>query len=62
MLAVLSPELRSELHNALIKLDSERISATILQVAVYDATLCEALSQLADNFDYPVIRKAVQTN
>jgi PAS domain S-box-containing protein len=54
--------LRQELHNALISLDSEYISAVIQQVATHDAKLHKTLSHLAGNFDYPAILKALQAN
>ncbi|MDD5268061.1 MAG: PAS domain S-box protein [Methylococcales bacterium] len=62
MLAVLPPELRSELHDALESLESERIAAAIEQVASYDSKLHKTLSRLADNFDYPAILRALQMN
>ncbi len=62
MLAVLPPELRRELHDALESLDGERITAVIRQVKSIDSMLHKALSQLAENFDYPSILKALQTN
>jgi CheY-like chemotaxis protein len=62
ILSVLSPELRSELQDALISLDSERISAIVQQIATHDAALYKTLSRLVDNFDYQAILKALQTN
>jgi CheY-like chemotaxis protein len=62
MLAVLPPELRRELHDALESLEDERITAVIGQVASYDSTLHKTLSRLAGNFDYPAILEALQTN
>jgi hypothetical protein len=62
MLAVLPPELRHELHDAVESLEGERISAVIGQVASYDSTLHKTLSHLAGNFDYPAILKSLQTN
>jgi signal transduction histidine kinase/CheY-like chemotaxis protein len=61
MLSVLSPELRCELRDALISLDSERIGAIVQQIATHDATLNKTLSRLVDNFDYLAILKALQT-
>ncbi|MDO8207299.1 MAG: hypothetical protein Q7T38_05695, partial [Gallionella sp.] len=61
MLAVLPAELRSELHDALISLEDERIAAAIGQVASLDPTLHRTISHLAKNFDYPAILKALQS-
>lgn len=60
MLAVLTPELRLELRDALVSLVGERISAVIGQVASHDSKLHKTLLHLAENFDYPVILKALQ--
>jgi signal transduction histidine kinase/ActR/RegA family two-component response regulator len=60
MLAVLPPDLRLELREALECLDAERISAVIQRVSSYDANLCKTLSHLADNFNYPDILKSLQ--
>ncbi len=60
MLEALPADLRSELHDALESLEGERISAAIRQVS--DEKLQKALSQLAGNFDYPSILKALQMN
>jgi uncharacterized damage-inducible protein DinB len=62
MLAVLPQNLRRELHDALESLEDERITAVIGQVAPYDLTLHKTLSHLVENFDYPAILKALQTN
>jgi signal transduction histidine kinase/CheY-like chemotaxis protein/HAMP domain-containing protein len=62
MLAVLPQDLRSELHDALESLESERITAAIQRVAPLDVQLHKLLSQLAGRFDYPAILKALQTN
>jgi CheY-like chemotaxis protein len=62
MLAVLPMDLRSELSNALESLEDERINAAIGQVAAYDSKLHKVLTHLAQNFDYPAILKALQTN
>ncbi|MDD5028601.1 MAG: PAS domain S-box protein [Rhodoferax sp.] len=62
MLAVLPPNLRRELHDVIESLEGERITAAIGQVASFDFKLHKALSRLADNFDYPAILKALQTN
>lgn len=62
MLAVLPPELRGELREALESLEGERIAAVIRQVAPYDSKLHKMLSHLAVNFDYPAILNVLQTN
>ncbi|MDP3618021.1 MAG: ATP-binding protein, partial [Rhodoferax sp.] len=62
MLAVLSPDRRRELHDALENLNAERISAVMAQIASLDSKLHKTLSQLIGNFDYPAILKALQTN
>ncbi|MCK9394920.1 MAG: PAS domain S-box protein [Methylobacter sp.] len=62
MLAVLPQALRRELHDALESLDGERITAVIQQAASHDSKLHKTLSHLAENFDYPSILKALQTN
>lgn len=61
MLMVLPPELRKQLCEALETLETERINAVIQQVANYDPGLQRMLEQLADNFDYPAILKALRT-
>jgi PAS domain S-box-containing protein len=62
MLAVLPPELRDELRESLESLNSERINAGLQKVATHDATLHKTLSHLVDNFNYPLILKALQAN
>jgi PAS domain S-box-containing protein len=62
MLAALPLDLRRELHEALESLEDERIAATMQQVASYDPTLHKTLSRLVENFNYPAILKALQTN
>lgn len=62
MLAVLPEDLRRELRAALKSLESERIAAAIGQVASCDSKLHKTLSHLAENFEYPAILKALQTN
>jgi len=61
-LAVLPQELRRELRDALESLDGERISAVIGQVASHDSKLHKTLSHLAENYDYPTMLNALQTN
>lgn len=62
MLSVLPSKLRSELRDALEILDSKLISTIVKQVGSYDASLHNTLSRLADNFDYPTILNALQTD
>lgn len=57
MLLALPPDLRKELRDALVSLDSDRITQIIHQVRNMDMTLGMALSRLADYFDYPTIIK-----
>lgn len=61
-LSALPRELRSELRAALESLVDDRINAAIGQVAKLDAALYKTLSRLADNFDYPAILQALQTD
>jgi len=62
MLSVVPPELRNKLREALEILETERIHDVIQQVANYDVSLQQRLSQLTDNFDYPAILKALGTD
>ena len=62
MFSVLPKELRSDLEHALISLESERIALVIQQVAAYDLNLQKSLVDLAENYDYSRILKALQTN
>jgi PAS domain S-box-containing protein len=62
MLAALPPDLRRELHEALESLEDERIAAAMQQIASYDPALHKTLSRLVENFNYPAILKALQTN
>ncbi|MBS1212049.1 MAG: response regulator, partial [Proteobacteria bacterium] len=59
MLAALPAALRQELREALVRLDSERITASIQQVGEVDVELASALFLLADNFEYSGILKAL---
>ncbi|HRD49017.1 MAG: response regulator [Candidatus Competibacter sp.] len=59
-LAALPDELRRELADALVALDTGRIDALIGRVAERDAALAKVLRQHADNFDYEVIEEALQ--
>lgn len=60
MLTALPPGLRQQLADAVISLDSQRIGEIIDSIAEYDRPLQAALSQLADNYDYPAILKALK--
>ena len=60
MLARLPSELRIELRDALIRLDSDRIAVTIRQISEIDADLGRLLSCLSENFDYPTILRALR--
>ncbi len=62
MLAVLPPDLRSELRDALESLAGERITTVVGRVAAYDLVLYKTLSRLVGNFDYPAILKVLQMN
>ena len=62
MMAVLPETLRTELRNALESLETDRIARTIQQVGVYDKKLEKTLAQIADNFEYPAIMKALPEN
>jgi PAS domain S-box-containing protein len=57
MLAVLPPEMRNELREALESLKTERIDAALQQISTPEATLHPTLFHLVDNFDYPSILK-----
>ena len=59
MLAALPDAARKELRDALETLDSIRISAAIQRIGEADAELGQALSRLAENFDYPAILNAL---
>ena len=61
MLAELPAAVREQLADAVISLDSQRIADIIDGIAEYDRPLQAALSQLADNYDYPAILKALRT-
>jgi hypothetical protein len=52
-------EQREALRLAVISLDSDRINAIISQITVNEPELGQALSQLANEFDYPSILKAI---
>ncbi|MES9971896.1 MAG: ATP-binding protein [Candidatus Thiodiazotropha sp.] len=59
MLKVLDDSLRSELSEALKRLDREKIAATIRRIEEKDQVLAESLNRLTDNFDYPAIMQAL---
>lgn len=60
MLTVLPLEMRNELGEAFESLETERINAVIQQMANYNPSLQQRLSQLADNFDYSSVLKALR--
>jgi signal transduction histidine kinase/ligand-binding sensor domain-containing protein/CheY-like chemotaxis protein len=60
-LMALSDELRSELSNALISLDRERIAGVIQRVSEQDASLGAMLANYADRLAYSKILKAIQS-
>lgn len=62
MLQGLTPELRAQLAEVLLSLDSDRINALIRGIAQHDAPLGKILTHLADNFDYPAILRALEIN
>lgn len=59
MLAGLPEVLRDELKEAVESLENERIALVIQQIAAHDPQLQRTLIQLADNFDYTAILKAL---
>ncbi len=59
MVARLSPSLRRELEEALRDLDGARIAAAIEQSRAVDAQVGQALSRLADDFDYPTMLRVL---
>ncbi len=59
MLAALPAELCKELKQALESLDSARIASVIQRVNEADETVGQALTRMADDFDYPAILKAL---
>jgi signal transduction histidine kinase len=62
MLAGLPDGLRDDLEHALESLVGERIARVIERVAPYDQTVQKLLTELAANFDYPAILKALHGN
>ena len=62
MLQGLPPALRTELTEALLSLDSDRIDAVIQKIAQSDATLGKVLAHTASNFDYPAILRALEVS
>jgi hypothetical protein len=54
-MAALPEELRERFSQELILLDSERIMATIDEIAKIDATLAVAIRIRAENYNYPAI-------
>lgn len=61
MLALLPYGLRAELRAALESLEEERISIILRKIQDHDPMLHKALSDLAGDFNYPVILNALRT-
>jgi CheY-like chemotaxis protein len=59
MLAALPAALREELKAAAASLEGERIAAAIAKAGGTDTALANSLAQLAENFDYAAILKAL---
>jgi hypothetical protein len=59
MLVALPEPLRRELKEGLVRLDIDQINAVIQQVSEIDAGLARSLSNLAQDFDHPLILKAL---
>ncbi len=60
MLNSLPEALRNEFVEVLESLESKRIEAVIQQVSMHDQELQSKLTQLARNFDYTTILKALK--
>lgn len=58
-LGALDPAQRSALRAALESLEVDRITATIRHIGEQNPSLADALQNLADNFDYPAILRAL---
>ena len=61
MLVALPEALRREFHDALVSLDSGRITMIIGEVGNIDPQLAPLLTRLVENFDYPAILHALET-
>lgn len=61
-LSALPPSIREGLRSALTSLESETISAAIKQVASYDEALYRTLIHYVDDFNYPAILKALESD
>ena len=59
MLAILEEDLRGQLHDAVLTLDSSRIDAVVERIRTVDAPLAKRLSRLTAAFDYPAILDAL---
>jgi signal transduction histidine kinase/CheY-like chemotaxis protein len=62
MLSELPRYMRQELEEALQSLNSERIDEVIQKIGKFDAQLGQLLAQIAGNFDYPAILRALQAH
>jgi PAS domain S-box-containing protein len=60
MLATIPQEARQSLHDALICLDMDRITAAVAELGEIDPTLARVLESLVENFDYPAILRALE--
>ena len=60
MLVALPEALRRQLHDALVRLDSDRIMEVIGEAGKTDPRLARVLTRLAENFDYPAILDALE--
>ncbi len=60
-LAALPDDLRSELHVAVIKLDTARTLALIEQVKEQDASIAGVFRALADKLDYPELARLLES-
>jgi len=59
-LSILPQEMRDDLSNAVLRLESMHISEVIDRVAQYDAQLGEVLSRAVERLEYTPILKALE--
>jgi CheY-like chemotaxis protein len=59
-LRALPPALRSALERAALETDMQRVAALIGEIRAHDAALADALTALANDFEYDKILQAVQ--
>ncbi len=60
LLAALPEDVRQRLHDALVSLDADRIAAAIAETGKTDPALARSLKQLAEDFDYAAILRALE--